>query len=173
MSAARGALADEEEKGSMGEIRYYEDVAIGEEFRSRTRTITETDVVTLRQPVRRLERGAHQRASSPRARPTAAGSRTACWACAITEGLKLRGGADQFAGIASLGWTWDFRKPVFLGDTVHVRCRLRDKRTTKDPGRGIFFLALELVNQHGEVVHEGEHRLMVETRKVAKSAYAE
>jgi acyl dehydratase len=62
---------------------------------------------------------------------------------------------------------------VFLGDTVHVRCRLRDKRATKDPGRGIFFLALELVNQHGEVVHEGEHRLMVETRKVAKSAYAE
>ena len=31
----------------MGEIRYYEDVAIGEEFRSRTRTITETDVVSF------------------------------------------------------------------------------------------------------------------------------
>ena len=47
------------------------------------------------------------------------------------------------------------------------------QRTTKDPGRGIFFLALQLVNQRGEVVHEGEHRLMVETRKVAKSAYGE
>ena len=90
----------------------------------------------------------------------------------IRQLSRPRGGADQFAGIASLGWTWDFRKPVFLGDTVHVRCRLRDKRTTKDPGRGIFFLALELVNQHGEVVHEGEHRLMVETRKIDRSAYA-
>jgi hypothetical protein len=29
------------------------------------------------------------------------------------------------------------------------------------------------VNQRGEVVHEGEHRLMVETRKVARSAYGE
>jgi acyl dehydratase len=156
----------------MGKIRYYEDVGIGEEFRSRTRTITETDVVSF---ASLSDDWSEVHISEEFAKGTAYGRRIAhgLLGLAITEGLKLRGGADQFAGIASLGWTWDFRKPVFLGDTVHVRCRLRDKRATKDPGRGIFFLALELVNQHGEVVHEGEHRLMVETRKVAKSAYAE
>jgi acyl dehydratase len=154
----------------MGEIRYYEDVEIGEEFRSRTRTITETDVVTF---ASLSDDWSEVHISDEFAKGTAYGRRIAhgLLGLAITEGLKLRGGADRFAGIASLGWTWDFRKPVFLGDTVHVRCRLRDKRTTKDPGRGIFFLALELVNQRGEVVHEGEHRLMVETRKVARSAY--
>ena len=154
----------------MADIRYYEDVEIGEEFRSRTRTITETDVVTF---ASLSDDWSEVHISEEFAKGTAYGRRIAhgLLGLAITEGLKLRGGADRFAGIASLGWTWDFRKPVFLGDTIHVRCRLRDKRTTKDPGRGIFFLALQLVNQRGEVVHEGEHRLMVETRQVPQSAY--
>ena len=80
-------------------------------------------------------------------------------------------GADEFAGIASLGWTWDFKGPIFLGDTIHVRCSLRDKRKTKKVGRGIFYLALQVVNQRGEVLQEGEHRLMVETRENTQSAY--
>ena len=113
----------------MGKIRYYEDVAIGEEFRSRTRTITETDVVGF---ASLSDDWSEVHISEQFAKGTAYGRRIAhgLLGLAITEGLKLRGGADQFAGIASLGWTWDFRKPVFLGDTVHVRCRLRDKRTT-------------------------------------------
>ena len=62
----------------MGKIRYYEDVAIGEEFRSRTRTITETDVVSFASLSD--DWSEVHISEQPRARPTAAGSRTACWA---------------------------------------------------------------------------------------------
>ena len=41
--------------GIMRKIRYYEDVEIGEEFVSQTRTITESDVVSFAAPVGRLE----------------------------------------------------------------------------------------------------------------------
>ena len=117
----------------MGEIRYYEDVAVGEEFRSRTRTITETDVVTF---ASLSDDWSEVHISDEFAKGTAYGRRIAhgLLGLAITEGLKLRGGADQFAGIASLGWTWDFRKPVFLGDTVHVRCRCGTSARRRIPG---------------------------------------
>jgi acyl dehydratase len=151
-------------------IRYYEDVEVGEELVSPTRTITETDVVNFSAL---SDDWSELHVSEEWARKSAFGRRVAqgLLGLSITEGLKLRAGADEFAGIASLGWTWDFRGPIFLGDTIHITCRLRDKRLTKKPGRGIFYLALQVMNQRGEVVQEGEHRLMVETREIAESAY--
>jgi acyl dehydratase len=154
----------------MRKIRYYEDVKIGEELFSQTRTITESDVVSF---AALSDDWSELHISEEFARKSAYGRRIAhgLLGLIITEGLKLRAGADEFAGIASLGWTWDFKGPIFLGDTIHVCGRLRDKRTTKKQGRGIFYLTLQVVNQRGEVVQEGEHRLMVETRDIAQSAY--
>jgi acyl dehydratase len=154
----------------MGKIRYYEDVEIGETLVSHTRTITETDVVNF---AALSDDWSEVHTSEAFARGNAFGRRIAhgLLGLSIAEGLKLRAGADKFAGIASLGWTWDFRLPIFFGDTVHVKFRLRDKRKTKTPGRGIFYLAGQLINQKGEIVQEGEHRLMVETREIAESAY--
>jgi len=64
-------------------------------------------------------------------------------------------------GLASLGWTWDFVGPIRIGDTVTVRFTVDRKRETRKPDRGIVFLACELVNQRGETVQRGEHRLLV------------
>jgi acyl dehydratase len=155
----------------MRKTRYYEDVELEEEFTSPTRTITETDVVTFSALT---DDWSEVHVSTEFARKSAFGQRIAqgLLGLAITEGLKLRAGADEFAGIASLGWTWDFKKPIFLGDTIHIRCRLRNKRKTKKPGRGIFYLAIQVINQRDEIVQEGEHRLMVETREIGQSAYA-
>jgi len=58
-----------------------------------------------------------------------------------------------------------FVRPVFIGDTVHARVTLKDKREgVKRPRHGIVSEALELVNQHGEVVLVCEHLLLVERR---------
>ena len=117
----------------MGQIRYYEDVQIGEEFRSRTRTITETDVVAF---ASLSDDWSEVHISEEFAKGTAYGRRIAhgLLGLAITEGLKLRGGADQFAGIASLGWTWDFRKPVFLGG--YDSCPMPTPGQARDQGPG-------------------------------------
>lgn len=68
---------------------------------------------------------------------------------AVTDGLKLRAWLDEFAAIASPAWRWNFKRPTFLDDTIHVRCRLREKRKTNRLGLGIFCLALQLINQRG------------------------
>lgn len=79
---------------------------------------------------------------------------------AIADGLKCQGSL-QFPPGASLGWTWDFLKPIRADDTVHVRYRIAHMRKTKKPEWGIVNLASELVNQNGEVVQKGEHKLMI------------
>ncbi len=154
----------------MSKVRYYEDVEVGEEFISPTRTITETDVVNyayLSGDWFELHTSEEWARSGPFGQRVAHG----LLGLSICDGLKHRIPDGEFAALASLGWTWDFRAPIFFGDTIHVRMRLRDKRLTKTQGRGIFFLAVELLNQRGEIVQEGEHKLLVETRDALQKAH--
>ena len=84
----------------------------------------------------------------------------------LADGLKTR--ADyRFVPGMSLGWEWAFKLPIKLGDTVHVKFSVGNKRAAKRPGWGIVTLPSELINQHGEIVQTGEHRLMIPRRPTA------
>jgi acyl dehydratase len=63
--------------------------------------------------------------------------------------------------IAMLGLEWRFPEPLRVGDTVHVRAEVVDRRPTSKPGRGIVEIRRELVNQRGEVVQVGHTPMMV------------
>jgi acyl dehydratase len=78
----------------------------------------------------------------------------------LADGLKTQG-TLQFPPGASLGWNWDFLKPIRAGDRLHVKYRIDTMRVTKKPGWGIVNLASELINQDGEVVQRGAHKLMI------------
>ena len=58
-----------------------------------------------------------------------------------------------------------FVRPVFIGDTIHVRVTIGDKRDSKRPGTGIVVELCEVLNQRAEVVLACEHLLMVQRRK--------
>lgn len=82
----------------------------------------------------------------------------------IADGLKTRSDYRFLPGM-SLGWTWDFLLPIKVDDELHVRFSITGLRASKSrPGWGIVFLPSELLNQHGQVVQTGEHRLMVPRR---------
>lgn len=82
----------------------------------------------------------------------------------IADGLKTRSDYRFLPGM-SLGWTWDFLLPIKLDDTVHVKFRVTGLRASRSrPGWGIVVLPSELINQRGEVVQKGEHRLMIPRR---------
>ena len=42
--------------------------------------------------------------------------------------------AEQHRIMAFLGMTWDFRNPIFIGDTIHVEQTVTEKRPTKRSG---------------------------------------
>ncbi|MGC2398384.1 MAG: MaoC/PaaZ C-terminal domain-containing protein [Acidobacteriaceae bacterium] len=54
-----------------------------------------------------------------------------------------------------------FLKPVFIGDTLHVRVTIKEKRDAKSPRHGIVVELCEVFNQRKETVLACEHLLMV------------
>jgi acyl dehydratase len=102
------------------------------------------------------------------AKTTPFGTRVAhgLFGLSLADGLKTRS-ETRFVPGMSLGWTWDFKLPIKLGDTLRVRFRVGAKREVKRPGWGIVILPSELINQRDEVVQLGEHRLMIPKRPEA------
>ncbi|MEO6299209.1 MAG: MaoC/PaaZ C-terminal domain-containing protein [Paracoccaceae bacterium] len=77
----------------------------------------------------------------------------------LVDGLKNQS-ESQFRALASLGWDWAFRKPVFAGDVINVVLIVEGKRPTSNPARGVLTIGFTVANQHGAVVQKGTNRLM-------------
>jgi acyl dehydratase len=59
-----------------------------------------------------------------------------------------------------------FTKPVYIGDTLHARPTIMEKRDSpKSPRHGIVVELCEVLNQRQEVVLACEHLLMVTRRE--------
>ena len=81
----------------------------------------------------------------------------------LVDGLKNRAPV-QLAAIASLGWTWEFRRPVHPGDRIAARIEVAGLRPTGRPERGIVRLGFTVLNQHGETVMVLTHLYLVNRR---------
>jgi acyl dehydratase len=65
-----------------------------------------------------------------------------------------------------------FIKPVFIGDTLHVRVTVKEKRDrTNSPHHGIVVELCEVFNQRNATVLACEHLLMVAHRDAAESSH--
>lgn len=141
----------------------WDDAVVGEECTSPEYEVTEARVMAYADLT-----GDHTPVHTDEAyaRTTPFGTRVAhgLFGLSIADGLKTRS-AMRFVPGMSLGWEWRFVAPVKLGDVVRVRFRVGSKRESKSkPGWGIVILPSELINQRGEVVQQGEHRLMIPKR---------
>jgi acyl dehydratase len=55
--------------------------------------------------------------------------------------------------------------PIKINDVLHVKFHVGTLRASKSkPGWGIVVMPAELINQNGQVVQKGEHRLMIPRR---------
>jgi 3-hydroxybutyryl-CoA dehydratase len=81
----------------------------------------------------------------------------------IVEGLKKRIAAfAETRYVASLEYTWKFVGPILLGDTVHLKIRIARMRESRSkPDRAMVWEAVQMINQRGEIVQEGDHSLMI------------
>jgi acyl dehydratase len=59
---------------------------------------------------------------------------------------------------------WQFRSPVFIGDTIRVQTKLREKEIRARGRRGVITWERRIVNQADKVVQEGLSRTLVECR---------
>ncbi len=150
--------------------RYWEDIEVGEEFTTASRTVTEADVVMFAA----LTWDSHPlHVDAEYARDSVYGGRIAhgLLGLAYMDGLKAHVPLEhELVSMGTLRWTVDFRAPIRIGDTITVRFRVAGKRETSKPDRGIIALQCQLVNQRGEVVQEAEHLRMIRRRPPAGGA---
>ena len=81
---------------------------------------------------------------------------------ALADGLKNRAPVRIMA-VASLGWNWKFRGPIFAGDRIGARVRVTGKRVSSK-GQPLLTLFFSVGNQHGEEVQAGETTLLARRR---------
>jgi acyl dehydratase len=147
----------------MGTGLHWDDVTIGQRFRTLGRTITEADItlfVGVTGMVEEMFTNLEyiQAESKIGARPVP-GSLVFC----ICEGLLMQS-TMQRTGMAFLGCDLRILKPTVAGDTLHVQAQVVEARATSKPGRGLMRTFNRVVNQRGEVVATYNPLRMVKSR---------
>ncbi len=80
----------------------------------------------------------------------------------LADGLKNRASVHILA-IASLGWQFDFKAPVYAGDRITVDIEIMGKRLSSK-GKGLLTLLLTVTNQNDVVVQTGTTTLVTQMR---------
>ena len=134
---------------------YWEEWKIGAEFVTSARTITEADIINFAgisgdyNPLHIDEEFC---------RNTQFGTRIAHGPLvySIATGLIFQLHRYDDTLIAFLGFdSLKFTKPVKIGDTIHARVEVIEKRETSKSDRGIMKRLLQVLNQNNELVQEG------------------
>jgi monoamine oxidase len=141
---------------------YFEDYSVGAKRETSARTITETDVV-----IHAGHSGDYfpHHVDAEFARSTPFGQRIAHGTMTFAIGVGLT--ATQINPVA-FTYGYDrlrFPKPVFIGDTIHTRVTVKEKKDEPNrPGYGRVVEACEVLNQRDEVVMYCEHILLASKR---------
>jgi acyl dehydratase len=142
---------------------YFDDAKVGDECISPTYAVTEARINAYAELTGDFT-AVH--INEEYARTTPFGTRVAhgLFGLSIADGLKTQSDYRFVPGM-SLGWTWDFLLPIKINDNVHIKFRIESLRLSQSrPGWGIMVVPVELINQRGEVVQKGEHRVMIPCR---------
>jgi acyl dehydratase len=135
----------------LGQGLYWDELKVGDQFRTFGRTITEADIIAFINCTGLLEvlftdaefREKHS-AIKGRVAPAAL-------AYCLAEGM-LMVGLIQGAGLAFLNMELDVKGPIVAGDTITVEATVTEIRPTSKGGRGLVRTRNEIKNQRGETV---------------------
>jgi len=142
---------------------YFEDFIPGIEHVTRGRTLTESDVVNfagLSGDFTELHTNEEYAREGPFGKRIVHGLLT----LSVSEGLRVRtnlttGTVIAFYGIDKLR----FVKPVFIGDTIHVKSTVVE-RVAKSDVMGVVTFDSAVLNQHGETVLVYRNKLSIKNR---------
>jgi acyl dehydratase len=141
---------------------HFEDLAVGDEWESPRRTITEADVAAfagLSGDFNPLHMDHESAAAGPFGRPVAHG----LLGLSVVSGLGSQAPRVETLAFLEIA-EWRFLEPIGFGDTVHVLTRVEGIEPKARGRRAIVTWHRQLINQHGKVVQEGRTRTLVRGR---------
>ena len=140
--------------------RTYDEFEVGQRFETPRRTVIEADINSFAgltadfNPVHMDEAFAAQ---------SGFGGRIAHGPMIVGMAFGLTSRADVMDGtvLALLEIGWTFVKPVRPGDTISAIFKVIEKRPTAKPDRGVVTLAIDVLNQHGDVAQTGTAKALI------------
>ncbi len=147
---------------------YFDEVAVGQEWESSGRTVTEADIVNFAgvsgdfNPIHVDHEYAK---TTPYRRPIAHG----LLVFSIGSGLGVMCPPMRTIAFAQVR-EWNFREPIFIGDTIRLRTRLMEKTLKGRGRRGEIVWYRGVINQEGKIVQEGVLVTLVEGRMSKRPA---
>ena len=127
----------------------WQDIQVGERYRTINRTVTETDLVNFISVTGMLETifiDATFEGGSIKGRFV-----PAALSYALIEGLQCQG-FFQGTGLALLEMEKKVLKPVMVGDTIHAEIEILAIKPTSKGNRAVVTSMNDVVNHHGEKV---------------------
>jgi acyl dehydratase len=147
---------------------FFDDLAIGDEWESPCRTVTEADVVAfagLSGDFNALHVDHEAARHGPFRKPVAHG----LLGLAIASGLSSH--SPHVATLAFLQIKeWKFLLPIYFGDTIRVVTRVDSLESRARGRRGVVTWRRRLVNQEGKTLQEGLTETLVRGRAEARTA---
>lgn len=150
-----------QEDGPLG--YYFEEVEVGQTMVTRGRTITETDIVSfaaLTGDYNPMHTDAEYMKTHAMKQRVAHGMLTLSYAV----GQLYQLGFMERTVMAFRGLEMKFSLPVYIGDTIHVRLTVKEKKEMKRLGGGIVIAEVKIVNQDGKTVQSGSLELLMASR---------
>ena len=147
---------------------FFEDIEVGQEWLSSGRTLTETDIVNfagLSGDFNPMHLDHEYAKSTPFRRPIAHG----LLIVAIGSGLGVNCPPMRTVAFLQIR-EWNFREPVFIGDTLRMRTKVLEKTLRGRGRRGEVIWSRIVLNQNDKVVHEGSIVTLVEGKLSQRSA---
>jgi acyl dehydratase len=147
---------------------YFDDVAVGQEWLSLGRTVTETDIVNfagLSGDFNPIHTDHEFAKTTLFRRPIAHG--LLIWA--ISSGLGINAPPMRTLAFMSIR-DWQFKGPVYIGDTIRLYSKVLEKEARARGRRGVITWQRQILNQENKVVQEGVTVTLVEGRGAAGTA---
>jgi len=142
---------------------YFEEVEVGKPLVTRGRTITESDIVqfaALTGDYNPMHTDAVYMKAHPMGQRVAHGMLTLSYAI----GQLYQLGFMERTVLAFRGLEMKFSLPVLIGDTLHSRLNVTEKKEMKRLGGGIVTAELKIINQDGKTVQSGSLELLMASR---------
>ena len=144
--------------------RFFEECEIGEVVITAGRTITEGDIVSfasLSGDFTQIHTDAQYAATGMFGQRVAHG----LLVLSIAVGLSVQTGLIEGTVLAFRELDWKFSRPIFIGDTIHVKIEIKDKKYFARLGGGNVTMKISVLNQNDEVVHRGTWKMLVKSQE--------
>lgn len=146
---------------------YFEEFETGDQVEGVGRTITETDVVNFAS-ISGDWNLIHTDAEYSKGEMFGQRVAHGLLILSIASGMAVRLGFMEDTVLAFRSLEWKFSKPVFIGDTVHLRVTIESKKLMRRMGGGLVVFKMEVINQNDEVCHRGTWDILCKSNEASE-----